>query len=162
LALLRVVGEDLANMPPLLEIADSGDVRLGAEAVVVGFPLADVLGSDHKVTSGLISALDGIGGDPRMLQLTAPIQPGSSGSPLFDLSGRVIGLVTSTLSTIPTIRATGQAPQNVNFAVKSEYLALLLRRVPNRTLGAPQMSPASVPEMIERVRVSVGQIRTYR
>lgn len=163
LALLRVVGEDVGTLPPSLPLADASDVKLGAETVVVGFPLGDVLGTDHKVTSGVVSGLDGLSGDPRTLQLTAPIQPGSSGSPVFDRSGRVIGVVISTLNTVAAIRATGQVPQNVNFAVKSDYLALLLRRVatartPQQVAGAGSLS---VPELIERVRASVGQIRAY-
>lgn len=164
LALLRVVGDDLGNLPPVLPLVDSSDVKLGADAFVVGFPLGDMLGSNHKVTSGLVSALDGIGGDPRMFQLTAPIQPGSSGSPLFDNSGRVIGVVTSSLDDMAAVRASGQVPQNVNFATKSDYLALLLKRVRATTEPEPATKPVLVPltELIERVRASIGQIRAYR
>jgi len=160
-AVLRVVGNEL-NVPPTLPL--ESDVKLGGEAVVVGFPLDDVLGQGHKVTTGVVSGLDGLNGDPRKMQLTAPIQPGSSGSPVFDRSGRVIGIVTSTLNTASAIRASGQVPQNVNFALKSDYLALLLRRVPGAN---PRQQPAgttvpSVPALIEQVSPSVGQIRTYR
>ena len=164
LALLRVVGEEIGNLPSPLPLADGADVKLGAEALVVGFPLGDVLGVDHKVTSGLVSALDGLNGDPRKLQLTAPIQPGSSGSPVFERSGRVIGIVTSTLDAMSSIRASGSLPQNVNFAVKSDYLGLLLRRIPlgGRKDGLVGANAASLPELIERVRQSVGQIRASR
>lgn len=164
LALLRVVGEDLRNLPSSVSLARVGDLKLGGETVVIGFPLGDVLGADHKVTSGLVSGLDGLNGDPRTLQLTAPIQPGSSGSPVFDRSGRVIGVVTSTLDAVAALRASGGLPQNVNFAVKSDYLALLLRRVPSAAADQ-QVSNArvpSVPELIEKVRASVGQIRAFR
>ena len=71
-----------------------------------------------------------------MIQLTAPIQPGRSGSPTFDSHGRVIGVVTSTLDALVTIKADGHVPQNVNFAVKVDYLAVLLKRVGSSTSTA--------------------------
>jgi S1-C subfamily serine protease len=64
-----------------------------------------------------------------MFQLTAPIQPGSSGSPVFDTLGNVIGVVTPTLDAVDTAKRTGTVPQDVNFAVKADYLALLLKRI---------------------------------
>jgi S1-C subfamily serine protease len=163
LALLQIVGGQ-GTLPPALSLVDSSTIKLGSEAVVVGFPLGEALGAGHKVTSGMVSALDGLNGDPRTLQLTAPIQPGSSGSPVFDREGRVIGVATSTLDTLSAIRVAGQVPQNVNFALKSDYLALLLKRIP--ATGAAQPSAATPPmqvtDLVERVRASVGLIRAVR
>ena len=164
LALLRVIDEDVASLPPALPLADSSVAMLGSSAFVIGFPLGGLLGSDHKVTDGVVSGLEGIGGDPTMFQLTAPVQPGSSGSPLFDTAGHVIGVVNSTYDTMAAVRESGQAPQNVNFAIKSDYLALLLRGVsnPGDPTTAVTPSPLQVPELIEKVRASVGQIKVYR
>ncbi|MBY0497368.1 MAG: serine protease [Cyanobacteria bacterium] len=164
LALLRVM-EDAASLPPPLALADSSELKLGADAFVVGFPLGDALGSGHKVTSGLVSALDGLKGDPRELQLTAPIQPGSSGSPVFDNTSRVIGVVTSTLDSLAAMRAAGQLPQNVNFAIKADYLSLLLKRIPDAsmpTVGVKAPVALQLTDLVDRVRVSVGQIRASR
>jgi S1-C subfamily serine protease len=164
LALLRAPA-DATLLPPALALADSSELKLGADAFVVGFPLGDALGSGHKVSSGLVSALDGLKGDPRELQLTTPIQPGSSGSPVFDTTARVIGVVTSTLDSLTAMRAAGQLPQNVNFAIKADYLSLLLKRVPDSsTLSARAKAAAALQltDLVERVRASVGQIRAYR
>lgn len=72
-----------------------------------------------SLTAGTVSALAGIGDDSRMLQFTAPIQPGNSGGPLLDQSANVIGIVTSKLSPLWTAQQLGDIPQNVNFAIKS-------------------------------------------
>lgn len=164
LALLRVAEEDQAYVPDALALTDSGDVKLGADAFVIGFPLGDALGADHKVTAGIVSALDGLNGDPRMIQLTAPIQPGSSGSPVFDSAGRVVGIVRSTLDTFAAVRASGQVPQNINFAVKSDYLALLLKRVPpvSKPEDRARTAPLQLTELVQRVRGAVGQIQIFK
>ncbi len=85
--------------------------------VVVGFPLQGVLSSDLNVTTGIVSALAGPGNDRRLLQMTAPVQPGNSGGPLLDLSGNVVGVVVGKLDAIKLAQLTGDIPQNVNFAI---------------------------------------------
>ncbi len=94
--------------------------RRGETIVVVGFPLPQFLSSDAIVTSGIVSALAGARNDPRQLQISAPIQPGNSGGPLFDASGHVIGVAVASLSTVRLAQLTGAIPENINFAVKGE------------------------------------------
>lgn len=94
--------------------------RLGENVVVVGFPLSGLLSSQPIVTSGIISALAGMRDNPRELQISAPVQPGNSGGPLFDGSGRIAGVVVATLDTVQLARAIGVVPENVNFAIKAE------------------------------------------
>jgi S1-C subfamily serine protease len=91
--------------------------RAGEGVIAIGFPLRGLLGSDPIVTTGIISALAGIGNDRRSIQITAPVQPGNSGGPLLDASGSVVGVVVAKLDAIKMARAIGDIPQNVNFAV---------------------------------------------
>jgi S1-C subfamily serine protease len=164
LALLSVMESERRDLPPALQLGDSMAVKLGSEAIAIGFPMGDDLGPGHKVTSGLVSALEGPSGDPRLFQLTAPIQPGSSGSPLLDSQGRVIGVVTATLDALAVARNDGHVPQNVNFAVKSDYLALLVRRLPQGAALAPagQGPKVALTTMVDKARLSVGHLRVYR
>lgn len=91
---------------------------LGEQIVAMGFPLSG-LNSQLQVTTGNVAALVGLHDDIRFLQFTAPIQPGSSGSPLLLPTGQVIGMVTSSLSNA----------QNMNYAVKYQLLSALLTSV---------------------------------
>ena len=92
-------------------------IRPGDEVVVVGYPLRGMLASEANVTRGNVSALAGPGDDRRLFQMTAPVQPGSSGGPVLDLAGRVVGVTVARLDALTVARATGAIPQNVNFAV---------------------------------------------
>lgn len=97
-------------------------IQLGESVVVVGYPLAGLLGSDVQVTTGNVSALVGVGDDTRWLQFTAPTQRGNSGSPLLDQHGAVLGMVSAKLNAGLIQAVTGDIPQNVNFAIKVALL----------------------------------------
>ena len=104
-------------------------VALGDPVFTIGFPLSDMLGQNPKFTNGTISSKSGLGDDMVHLQINAPIQPGSSGSPVFDTEGNVIGVAVATLNP-ETTKGIGAIPQNVNFAVKSDYLVNLAEMLP--------------------------------
>jgi S1-C subfamily serine protease len=118
LALLKVPVA-LGNVLPL---RDGPRVQLGEAVLALGYPLQGLISASLNVTSGNISSLSGLGDDARMLQFTAPIQPGNSGSPLLDASGNVVGIVTSKLSPLWAAANIGDLPQNVNFAVKASVI----------------------------------------
>ena len=104
-------------------------VALGDPVFTIGFPLSSMLGENPKFTNGTISSKSGLGDDMVHLQINAPIQPGSSGSPVFDAQGNVIGVAVATLNPEAT-KGIGAIPQNVNFAVKSDYLVNLTEMLP--------------------------------
>jgi S1-C subfamily serine protease len=100
--------------------------KLGDSVVAFGFPLPGLLSSDGNVSAGILSATSGLQNDVRFVQISAPVQPGNSGGPLFDMSGHVIGVVEAKLDAIKVAQLTGDVPQNVNFAVHwSEVRAFL-------------------------------------
>jgi S1-C subfamily serine protease len=90
--------------------------RAGEPVVAVGFPLNGLLSSDLIVTTGIISALSGLKNDRRTIQISAPVQPGDSGGPLLGENGSVVGVVVGKLDALKVAEATGDIPQNVNFA----------------------------------------------
>ena len=71
------------------------------------------------MTAGTVSALADLGDDRRLIQITAPMQPGNSGGPALDSSGNAVGVVVSKLDAIAMARVTGDIPQNVNFSVRA-------------------------------------------
>jgi serine protease Do len=77
------------------------------------------LASTGNLVNGTIAALAGPGDDPSLVQLTAPVQAGNSGGPALDTKGRVVAVVVAKLDAVKVAWATGDLPQNVNFAVEA-------------------------------------------
>jgi TPR repeat protein len=98
---------------------------VGESVAVAGFPLRGLL-SGFNMTTGSLSSLSGIGGDTRLLQITAPVQPGNSGGPMLDSAGNLMGVVVSKLDAIKAAKLTGDIPQNVNFAINANVLRSFL------------------------------------
>jgi trypsin-like peptidase len=101
-------------------------LRAGEQVIAYGFPLSGALTTEGNLTVGYVSALRGIGDDERTIQITAPVQPGNSGGPLVDMSGNIVGVVKAKLDAMKIMRATGDLPQNVNFAVSLDHLKQFL------------------------------------
>ncbi|KQT53885.1 MULTISPECIES: serine protease [unclassified Aureimonas] len=108
-----------ADLGAPLPIA-AGVPRLGEDILALGYPLRSILADSLNVTRGNVSSLLGLGNDKRYLQISAPVQPGNSGGPLVDLSGRVVGIVTAKLNAVAIADATGDIPQSINFAIRPD------------------------------------------
>lgn len=136
--------------------------RLGETVVALGYPLSGLLGSNPHVTSGNLSALMGMHDDTRFLQFTAPVQPGNSGGPLLDASGRVVGVVEGGLSTLFLRGDSLTVSQNVNFAIKTALLRSFLEAVGIAYETAPQEHPRSAAEVAQKARHYVVRIEVER
>jgi 2-alkenal reductase len=103
-------------------LGDSGTVKVGQLAVVIGYPF----GLDSTMTSGIVSGLsrllpvgasDGSGlsySIPDVIQTDAPINPGNSGGVLVDGQGAVIGVPSANISTSGSSAGVGFAiPSNI-------------------------------------------------
>src|SRR5690349_23845138 len=90
---------------------DKTSPQEGESVVVIGNPL----GLEGSVTNGIVSAVRDIPTFGRIIQITAPISSGSSGSPVVNMQGQVIG--------VATLQITGG--QSVNFAIPSERISQL-------------------------------------
>jgi S1-C subfamily serine protease len=120
LALLNVQGV-VAAAPSI-----RGGAALGEDVMVAGHPLSGLLATDLIVTSGQVNSLAGLGNDPTLLQISAPVQPGNSGGPLIDRSGSIVGVVVSKVNVTRLEKITGDVAQNLNFAIKPEVLRMFL------------------------------------
>ncbi|MBW7973321.1 trypsin-like peptidase domain-containing protein [Bradyrhizobium sp. BR 10289] len=130
---LRVVSSDANNDLALLQAPSTAtfkefarirdrSIRSGDSVVAIGFPFHGLLTSDFTVTTGIVSSLSGMRNDSRFLQISAPVQPGNSGGPLFDTTGQIVGVVTAKIPALRVIAATGNIPENINFAIKTGAL----------------------------------------
>lgn len=128
---LRLVASDETNdlallqaPSPFKEVATIRDksIRPGDSVMAIGYPFHGLLTSDFTVTTGIVSSLSGILNDTRFLQISAAVQPGNSGGPLLDSGGQVVGIVAAKLNALKFVKATGNIPENINFAIKTGSL----------------------------------------
>lgn len=131
LAILRIE----PRTPHFLPLAPGDSVQVGERVFTMGYPLTDMLGQDPKFTEGSISSLSGIGGEPSLMQISVPLQPGNSGGPLVNVRGEAVGVVTSTAAVQSFLAVAGTLPQNVNWAVKADYARSLFDAPTVRTVA---------------------------
>ena len=133
-------------------------IRPGASVVVVGYPLRGLLASGANVSTGAVSALAGPGDDRRLIQITAPVQPGNSGGPVLDAAANVVGVVVSKLDALKIAESTGDIPQNVNFAISAGTARAFLddQSVPYETAPSNQrIEPAEAAAAAKKFTVLV-------
>jgi TPR repeat protein len=133
-------------------------VRQGDGVVAFGYPLATALASEGNLTTGAVTALAGMRDDSRMIQISAPIQPGNSGGAVLDMSGHVVGIVVSKLNALRVAQATGDVPQNVNFAIKTTVARSFLEANGVEFRSAPsggRLEAADVGERAKRFTLRV-------
>jgi tetratricopeptide (TPR) repeat protein len=106
---------------------DKTSPQEGESVVVIGNPL----GLEGSVTNGIVSAVRDIPTFGRIIQITAAISAGSSGSPVVNMHGQVIG--------IATLQVTGG--QSVNFAIPSERISQL--QVASSTMSLAELMATS-------------------
>ena len=125
-----IIATDKYNDLALLQISDNSfkgfgsipyNVKtsvsdVGEDVFVLGYPLTSTMGDEIKLTTGVISSKTGFQGDVSLYQISAPIQPGNSGGPLFDNKGNIIGIV----------NAKHKDAENVGYAIKMSYLKNLI------------------------------------
>jgi S1-C subfamily serine protease len=126
--------------------------RQGDEVVVYGFPLPGALSTQGNLTTGILSAMVGLRDDSRQFQISAPVQPGNSGGPLFDRNGAVIGVVSSKINALRVAAATGDVPQNVNFAIKANVVSNFLETNGMKFESAPKGKAMDIADISERAR----------
>jgi len=123
IAILKIAGYESRKY---FTISNFANETTGDKIYVLGFPLSNILGSEIRVTDGIISARSGLNADPTTFQISAPIQPGNSGGPVINERFNVVGIASHKISDRYVMQNAGVIPQNVNFGVKSDYIIPLL------------------------------------
>jgi TPR repeat protein len=168
----KVVEVDAANDLALLKadgrfaplaIAASRTVALGGTVATVGFPDIGLQGFAPKLAKGEIASLSGAGDDPRYFQISVPVQPGNSGGALVDERGNVIGIVSAKLDASAALAASGQLPENVNYAVKSSLLLSFLESVPDvdARLKSPNVKDEKFEDVVKSAQDAAVLVLVY-
>lgn len=164
--------KDAKNDVALLQISDTTfkgfsqipyslieKAEIGEKVFTIGYPLNDFMGNNYKVNDGLISASSGVADDPRYFQISVPLQPGNSGGPLFNKDGNVIGITSARLNS----EAVGMQVENVNYAIKINYLLDLYNMLPNNTIlsNTSTLSGKELQDQVKTLKNYVCLIRIY-
>lgn len=141
---LALIAVEPAKPMPTLTLGDSDRVAAGDPVLAIGNPLGVL---DYTVSDGLIAAVREVAPDVKLLQISAPISQGSSGGPLFNGFGEVIGVSTAIFT----------EGQNLNFGVPSNYV---------RALAAAR-KPMTMAEFFELTRpkdpeITAGGVKITR
>jgi len=119
LVLLKLSGKDL----PFLTLGSSDKIEVGTRIAIIGSPL----GLEGTLSEGIVSAVRELMPDMNVLQVTAAISPGSSGSPVMNARGDVVGIASALL----------RGGQALNFAVPVEYGVRLIATVKPSAMPQP-------------------------
>lgn len=108
------------------------------------------MGLDIKLTNGIISSKTGFEGNIAEYQMSAPVQPGNSGGPLFDKNGNIIGVVC----------AKHREAENAGYAIKASYIRNLVELLPTG-ITMPQtnlLAGKALPKQVELASKAVCMI----
>lgn len=144
IAILRVTDSLFTGFGTIPYAVQQRMADVGEDVFVLGYPLTQALGNEIKLTNGIISSRTGYQGNIATYQMSAPVQPGNSGGPMFDNKGNVIGIV---VAGVP-------GAENVGYAIKTSYLNILIESaVLNIKLPTNNtISSLSVAEKVKRVK----------
>lgn len=152
LAILKI--EDPAFQPTAavpFSFKTNPGYQVGAAIFSIGYPLQSLLGQEAKLVDGRISSRTGYQNSVSTFQTSVPVQPGSSGSPLFNDKGELIAVITSMVTNT----------DNVSYAVKLSFLQNLMDLLPTPLEPPSGTFPAgtSMEQMVKALTPYVSLIR---
>jgi len=151
LAILKINDDKFKNMATLPYNIKTKNVRVGEKVITMGYPSIEYQGNEVKITEGIISSNTGFQDDPTAYQISAPVQPGNSGGPLFDMNGNLIGITNSGIL----------SSQNVGYSIKASYLMNFFETI----TAIPKLEPKStligksLPDIIDSLKPYIVLIR---
>lgn len=119
LAIVRITDPSFKGFPAIKYGFKKALEDVGTEVFVLGYPRPGTMGEEVKLTTGVVSSRSGFEGNQSQYQVSAPVQPGNSGGPLFNDEGELIGIVSSKHT---------DGAENVSYAVKLSYLGDLVAK----------------------------------
>ena len=144
LAVLKIfdMNFDGVSEPPYNFKFRGSDV--GTKVYAFGYPMAlTVMGKEIKVTDGMISSKTGFDGNITTYQITAPIQGGNSGGPLFDEQANLIGINSSGIRK--------DIADNVAYSIKTSYVSNLLDVLP-KSIELPSSTRLKSLPLTEQIK----------
>jgi S1-C subfamily serine protease len=147
LAIIKIDDYSFSNLGTIPYVIKSEIASVGADIFVLGYPLRASMGDEIKLTNGIVSAKTGFQGDVTSYQISAPIQPGNSGGPLFNGKGDIVGI----------INAKHTLAENASYAIKTSYLLNLINLLdtPPALQKTSVLGTKSLSQQVESVKTFV-------
>lgn len=140
----------------------SNSVELGEDVVVAGFPFGDIFSNTIKITKGVVSAKRGMSNDSGQFQIDAAVQHGSSGGPIYDENGNIIGVVVSQLNKLKVAKAIGSLPELVNFGIKASTVRQFLKTSGLPTKWSRRSKPMTSKELAKIAKSQTVMVMCHR
>ena len=144
LAILKVEGADIPNLSIPYSI-NTSTIDVGEKIFVLGYPMRQLMGDDIKLTEGIINSKTGYMGDVSLYQISASLQGGNSGGPVFNSKGDVVAIAVAHLDRSRT------NTENVNYAIKASYLRNLMESAISENI-LPQINLISKFDLPKQVK----------
>ncbi len=153
LAILKVVDDKFKGFGALPYALRNGVADLGEEVFTLAYPHEDMVYGE-----GSVSSKSGFEGDSVSYQISIPVNPGNSGSPLLDEKGNLIGIITG-----KNTNEDGAA-----FAIKSHYVRAIIdsitKNYPESKIELPvynQIQYLKRPQQIKKLKDCVFELKVY-
>ena len=144
LAIVKIVDVNFDGLEAINYNFKTRSSDVGTKIYTFGYPKAlSGMGKEMKVTEGIISSKSGVMGDITTYQITAPIQGGNSGGPLFDDEGNLIGINSSKFNSEET--------ENVNYSIKSSYVLNLIDVLP-KSIDLPSSTKLQSSSLTDQIK----------
>lgn len=158
LAILKISDEQFLGFRNIPYTIYPTNVDVGTDVFVLGYPATIIMGQEVKITTGIINSRSGFQGDVSTYQMSATIQGGNSGGPVFDNDGNVIAIAVGGIN-----REILQNIENVNYSVKSPYLINLIESCSESIIipSSSKLNGLSLPARIKQISPFVVQITAY-
>jgi len=144
LAIVKIVDVNFDGVGELPYNFKTISSDVGTKVYAFGYPMAlSIMGKEIKVTDGMISSKTGFDGDITTYQITAPIQAGNSGGPLFDEKGNLIGINSSGIRK--------DIADNVAYSIKTSYVLSLIDILP-KSIELPSNTKLTSLPLTEQIK----------
>ena len=106
-----------------LSIEDIKKPKAGEQIYVMGYPMSSILGRyNPSISEGIISKASGFGEMAGEFQITAKINKGNSGGPIFNDKGQIIGISVGKLNKSEVLKKNGFIPEDVNVGISGQVV----------------------------------------
>lgn len=147
LAIIKIKDPLFSSLGSIPYTLRQSTADVGENVFVLGYPLTTTMGEEIKLTNGIISSKTGFQGDVSTYQISAPVQTGNSGGPMFDKSGNIAGIVS----------AKHLMAENAGYAIKINYAKNLFDLLPT-TINFPTINLLNGKTLSEQVKITFNYV----